>query len=68
MNDMAGGLPVSVTYCPLCNSPIVFDCLIDGKALDFGTTGKLRKFDMVMYDRQTEAGGSSSPGRELWVT
>jgi len=48
---MAGGLPVSVTYCPLCNSPIVFDCLIDGKALDFGTTGKLRKFDMVMYDR-----------------
>ena len=51
MNDMAGGLPVSVTYCPLCNSQIVFDCLIDGKALDFGTTGKLRKFDMVMYDR-----------------
>ena len=44
-----------MTYCPLCNSSIVFDCLIDGKVFDFGTTGKLRKSDMVTYDRQTES-------------
>ena len=55
VNDMVGGLPVSVTYCPLCNSSIVFDRRIDGKVFDFGTTGKLRKSDIVMYDRQTES-------------
>lgn len=55
VNDTVGGLPVSVTYCPLCNSSIVFDRRLGSKILDFGTTGKLRNSDMVMYDRQTES-------------
>ena len=55
VNDMVGGVPVTVTYCPLCNSSIVFDRRVDGQVLDFGTTGNLRKSDMVMYDRQTES-------------
>ena len=55
VNDTVGGVPVSVTYCPLCNSAIVFDRRIDGRVLDFGTTGKLRNSDLVMYDRQTES-------------
>jgi Protein of unknown function (DUF3179) len=55
VNDTVGGLPVSVTFCPLCNSAIVFDRRLDGRVLDFGTTGKLRKSDLVMYDRQTES-------------
>jgi len=55
VNDELAGVPVTVTYCPLCNSAIAFDRRLDGKILDFGTTGKLRKSDMVMYDRQTES-------------
>lgn len=55
VNDTVGGIPVTVTYCPLCNSGIVFDRRLDGKVLDFGTTGKLRNSDLVMYDRQTES-------------
>ncbi|PKP94994.1 MAG: hypothetical protein CVT75_03550 [Alphaproteobacteria bacterium HGW-Alphaproteobacteria-14] len=54
VNDVIGGLPVTVTYCPLCDSAVVFDRRFDGRVLDFGTTGKLRFSDMVMYDRQTE--------------
>ncbi len=54
VNDMVGGKPVTVTYCPLCNAAIVFDRTVDGRVLDFGTTGKLRNSDLVMYDRQTE--------------
>ena len=54
VNDTVGGLPVSVTYCSLCNSSIVFDRRLGDKILDFGTTGKLRNSEMVMYDRQTE--------------
>jgi hypothetical protein len=55
VNDELGGVPVTVTFCPLCNSSIVFDRRLDGKILDFGTTGKLRNSDLVMYDRQTES-------------
>ena len=55
VNDTVGGIHVSVTYCPLCNSAIVFDRRLGDRILDFGTTGKLRKSDMVMYDRQTES-------------
>ena len=54
VNDTVGNKPVTVTYCPLCNAALVFDRKVDGKTLDFGTTGKLRKSDLVMYDRQTE--------------
>jgi hypothetical protein len=55
VNDELAGVPVTVTYCPLCNSAIAFDRRLDGRILDFGTTGKLRNSDMVMYDRQTES-------------
>ncbi len=55
VNDELAGVPITVTYCPLCNSAIVFDRRLDGRVLDFGTTGKLRKSDLVMYDRQTES-------------
>ncbi len=48
-------MPVAVTYCPLCNAAIVFDRRVEGRVLEFGTTGKLRKSDLIMYDRQTES-------------
>lgn len=54
-NDTVGGVPIAITYCPLCNSAIVFDRRVPPHVLDFGTTGKLRNSDLVMYDRQTES-------------
>ena len=56
VNDVVGDLPVTLTFCPLCNSTIAFDRrLADGTVLDFGTTGNLRNSDLVMYDRQTRS-------------
>jgi hypothetical protein len=55
VNDVVAGEPIAVTYCPLCNAAIVFDRRIGDLVLDFGTTGKLRHSDLVMYDRQTES-------------
>ena len=54
VNDEVDGLPVSITFCPLCNASIAFDRNFDGQVLDFGTTGRLRNSDLIMYDRQTE--------------
>jgi len=54
VNDTVGGAPVSVTFCPLCNSAIVFDRNINDLVLTFGTSGMLRNSDLIMWDRQTE--------------
>ncbi|MQG34734.1 MAG: DUF3179 domain-containing protein [SAR202 cluster bacterium] len=55
VNDVVGGVPVTVTFCPLCNSAIVFERTINGMVFDFGTSGNLRNSDLVMWDRQTES-------------
>jgi len=55
VNDEVAGRPVAVTFCPLCNASIVFEREVGGRILDFGTTGRLRHSDLVMYDRQTES-------------
>lgn len=55
VNDEVGGVPVVVTFCPLCNSAIVFDRRLDGDVYEFGTSGLLRHSDLVMYDRTTES-------------
>ncbi|MCC6179885.1 MAG: DUF3179 domain-containing protein [Chloroflexi bacterium] len=55
VNDTVGGRPVTVTFCPLCNTAIAFDRRLDGVTYDFGTTGNLRRSDLVMWDRQTES-------------
>ncbi len=55
VNDHVGDVPLVVTFCPLCNAALVFERRLGEHVLDFGTTGKLRKSDLVMYDRQTES-------------
>ncbi len=56
VNDEVAGQKVALTFCPLCNSTIAFNSVLeDGTVLDFGTTGNLRNSDLVMYDRQTRS-------------
>ena len=55
VNDTVAGLPVAATFCPLCNSAIVFDRRLDGVVYDFGVSGNLRNSDLIMWDRQTQS-------------
>ena len=55
VNDIVGGVPVTVTFCPLCNAAIAFDRRLDEVTYDFGTSGFLRKSDLIMWDRQTQS-------------
>ena len=55
VNDQIGDLPILVSFCPLCNSGLIFDRRVDGATYDFGVAGLLRHSDMVMYDRQTDS-------------
>jgi hypothetical protein len=51
VNDKVGGVPVAVTYCPLCFTGQVFNRTISGHVVEFGTSGKLYNNNLVMYDR-----------------
>ncbi len=65
VNDMVGGRPLAITFCPLCNTALAFDRRVGGTLLDFGTTGRLRHSDLVMYDRQTESWWQQATGEAI---
>ena len=64
-NDTLAGKPVVVTFCPLCNTALVFERELNGVVHDFGTTGNLRYSDLVMYDRQTESWWQQATGEAV---
>jgi hypothetical protein len=53
VNDDLDGLPVLISYCPLCRSAIVYDRRVGGDVLSFGNTSALYESDLVMVDRST---------------
>ena len=55
VNDTLSDVPILITFCPLCNSAIVFDRRLDGSVYEFGTSGLLRFSDLIMYDRTSES-------------
>ncbi|RLD34428.1 MAG: hypothetical protein DRI73_03925, partial [Bacteroidetes bacterium] len=65
VNDNIADLPIAVTFCPLCNTGIVFESRIDNLNLDFGTTGRLRFSNLIMYDRQTETWWQQATGEGI---
>ena len=64
-NDEIAGIPVAVTFCPLCNSSITFDRSVNGEVLEFGVSGLLRNSDLIMFDRQTETWWQQLTGEGL---
>jgi hypothetical protein len=65
VNDNVGGIPVIVTFCPLCNTAIAFSRTVEGEIYDFGTTGRLRFSNLIMYDRQTETWWQQAEGKAI---
>ena len=65
VNDTIGEVPVTVSFCPLCNSALAYDRRLDERVLDFGTSGLLYNSSLVMYDRQTETLWTHFDGRAV---
>lgn len=61
VNDDLAGRPIAVTFCPLCNSSVVFDRRVDGRELTFGTMGNLRKSDLGCGTARPNPGRSRTP-------
>jgi hypothetical protein len=71
VNDRSRDVYFTVSYCPLCNSTVVFNRRVEHLGeeylLDFGTSGMLRKSNLVMWDRQTETWWQQITGTGLSV-
>jgi len=50
-NDVLGGVPLAVTFSPLCDSAVAFDRRVDGRELLFGVSGLLLDSNLVLHDR-----------------
>ena len=65
VNDTVGGVPVTVTYCPLCNSAVSYSRVVNGVTTTFGTSGRPFASALVMYDRATESLWTHFDGRAV---
>jgi hypothetical protein len=65
VNDELAGMPLMVSFCPLFNTAIAFERELDGRILDFGTTGRLRFSNLIMYDRQSESWWQQATGEAI---
>lgn len=59
VNDTLGGVPIAVTYNPLCDSVVVFERKLGDDAPEFGVSGLLHNSNLIFYDRRPEGVGES---------
>lgn len=62
VNDVVDNIPVSITFCPLCGSAVVYERKIQGDISTFGVNGFLLGSNMIMYDRLSETLWQQSTG------
>ncbi len=65
VNDVVGDIPVAVTFCPLCNSAIVYQRAVDDQVLRFGVSGNLMNSDLIMWDDLTESWWQQLTGKGI---
>ncbi len=66
VNDIVGGVPVSLAYCTLCGSAILYDGRADNTTFRFGTSGLLYRSNKLMYDHQTRTLWEQYTGEPVW--
>lgn len=54
VNDRIGEAVIAVTYCPLCDSSVVFEREVEGEEIELGVSGLLYNSNVLMYDRQSD--------------
>ncbi len=67
LNDVVGGVPVTLAYCTLCGSGILYDARVPGRAepFVFGSSGFLYRSNKLMYDQATKSLWNQFTGRPV---
>ena len=50
INDRFDGKDIAITFCPLCDSAVVYNRNINDEILTFGVSGLLFESNLLMYD------------------
>ena len=66
VNDTIGGVPVSLAYCTLCGSAILYDGRSGDDLYRFGTSGLLYRSNKLMYDKTTRSLWEQYTGEPVW--
>lgn len=66
-NDVVGGVSLSLAYCTLCGSGILFETLVRGREepFVFGSSGLLYRSNKLMYDQSTHSLWNQFTGRPV---
>jgi uncharacterized protein DUF3179 len=65
VNDNLNGEAAIISYCPLCNSGMVFSTQSKDVNFTFGVSGLLYNSDVLLYDRQTGSLWSQIMGKSI---
>ena len=65
VNDVVGGVPVLISWCPRCYAALAHDRRTDGTVATFGNQGALYRGAMTWFDHETGSIWSQPLGRAL---
>ena len=67
VNDVVGGVPVTLAYCTLCGSGILYDARAPGydEPFVFGSSGFIYRSNKLMYDQATHSLWHQFTGRPV---
>jgi Protein of unknown function (DUF3179) len=65
LNDILGGQPIAVTWCGLCQSPLVYARRVEDHTLTFYVAGYLYGENMVIKDMETGSNWPQMAGEAL---
>ena len=67
LNDVVGGVPVTLAYCTLCGSGILYDARVPGhdEPFVFGSSGFIYRSNKLMYDQATHSLWNQFTGRPV---
>ena len=67
LNDVVGGVPVTLAYCTLCGSGILYDARVPGhdEPFVFGSSGFIYRSNKLMYDQATHSLWHQFTGRPV---
>ncbi|MBT4123862.1 MAG: DUF3179 domain-containing protein [Candidatus Pacebacteria bacterium] len=65
INDFMEGVPIAVTYSPLCDSVTVFRSSSNNQGLKFRASGFLYNANLVFYDTKTESFWLQATGQAI---
>ncbi len=66
VNDTIGGVPVTLAYCTLCGTAILYDGRVGPNLYRFGTSGLLYRSNKLMFDDQTRTLWNQFTGAAVW--